>query len=83
MAVINGPVVIIPKVPMLRRKPSDWMEIEQSLDVKWNIAAKKVWSNDKKKASHPCGNQQVWPNSAKIKLYQPYINHDPVLSDSH
>lgn len=41
MAVIDGPVVIIPKVPMLRRKPSDWMEIEQSLDVKWNIAAKK------------------------------------------
>lgn len=60
MAVINGPVVIIPKVPMLRRKPSDWMEIGQSLDVKWNIAAKKprhfynfitkkVRSNDKKR----------------------------------
>lgn len=42
MAVINGPVVIIPKVPMLRRKPSDWMEIGQSLDVKLNIAAKKA-----------------------------------------
>lgn len=41
MAVINGPVVKIPKVPMLRRKPSDWMEIGQSLDVKLNIAAKK------------------------------------------